>query len=97
MKHNGFSIPYIKFLSTKSAEDSKYAAELMQIDLDILRNEISVYSDAVDCISNINDQKELNAVLKNKLLSLGITMSWEDSHDNFNDFMKDKNSRLVFE
>ena len=23
MKHNGFSIPYIKFLSTKSAEDSK--------------------------------------------------------------------------
>ena len=22
MKHNGFSIPYIKFLSTKSAEDS---------------------------------------------------------------------------
>lgn len=87
----------VEYYRKKAELFEKYAAELMQIDLDILRNEISVYSDAVDSISNIYDQKELNAVLKNKLLSLGITMSWEDSHGNFKDFMKDKNSRLVFE
>ena len=28
MKHNGFSIPYIKFLSTKSAEDSNSVVKI---------------------------------------------------------------------
>ena len=30
MKHNGFSIPYIKFLSTKSAEDSFLMTKLYE-------------------------------------------------------------------
>ena len=33
MKHNGFSIPYIKFLSTKSAEDSKISESVILPDM----------------------------------------------------------------
>ncbi len=75
----------------------KYAAELMKIDLKTLRNEISVYSDVVECIANTDNPKELNTVLKNKFQSLGISVSWEATHDSFDSFMSDNNSRLVFE
>ena len=42
-------------------------------------------------------QKELNAVIRSSLSSLGIVMSWEKTHSDFNSFMSDKSARMVFE
>ena len=75
----------------------KYAAELMKIDLAAFKRETSTYNLIAASITEDMPEDVLNSVLKNAMASLGITMSWEKTHDSFDSFMKDKNARMVFE
>jgi len=63
MKHNGFSIPYIKFLSTKGAEDSKKIAKLSQVPIKFKNDYVDRYIVEYD-----DPQYEVIALL----ISLGI-------------------------
>ena len=75
----------------------KYAAELMKIDLAAFKRETSTYNLIAASITEDMSEDVLNSVFKNAMASLGITMSWEKTHDSFDSFMKDKNARMVFE
>ena len=75
----------------------KAAAELMKIDLAAFKRETSTYNLIAASITEDMSEDVLNSVLKNAMASLGITMSWEKTHDSFDSFMKDKNARMVFE
>ena len=75
----------------------KYAAELMKINLAAFKRETSTYNLIAASITEDMSEDVLNSVFKNAMASLGITMSWEKTHDSFDSFMKDKNARMVFE
>lgn len=75
----------------------RYAAELMQIDLRSFQEETSRYNQIAMSITASTSAEELNLIIKNSLHSLGISMSWEQSHCNFDSFMNDKTARMVFE
>lgn len=72
----------------------KYAAELMNINLNEFKKEISIYSDIVSDISKSKSEEELNVLLKKALDLIDVKIPWEG---NFDDFMNDKNQRVVFE
>ena len=71
----------------------QYAAELMQIDLQKFKDETAVYSTLALSLSNIKDNTELNAILKHAVKAIGIEVPWGTD---FNGFMEDKKTSLVF-
>jgi len=71
-----------------------YAAELMQIDLQKFKNEVEMYSTLATNLNNAQNETELNAMLKNALKIIGVSIPWTDD---FNSFMSDKSKVLVFE
>ena len=75
----------------------RYAAELMKIDLKSFREETGRYNQIASSINASTSAEELNVILKNALHSLGIKMSWEQTHSDFDSFMNDKNAKMVFE
>ncbi|WP_333960705.1 hypothetical protein [Clostridium perfringens] len=72
----------------------KYAAELMNIDINKFREETDLYYSFALEIENIKSENELNIKLKNILNNIEANMPWNGE---FDDFMSDKNNRLVFE
>ncbi|MDE7247918.1 MAG: hypothetical protein K2N43_08525 [Lachnospiraceae bacterium] len=74
----------------------RYAAELMNIDLEQFRKEATLYETIVMNLENAKTDAELNTVLKQAFHDLGIMMPWK-SHQSFEEFMGDKNAHLVFE
>lgn len=72
----------------------EYAAKLMNIDIESFKKEVDIYSSIVNEIENTKTAVELNTVLKNALNELNIKILWEKDFDTF---MNDKNSHLVFE
>lgn len=72
----------------------KYAAELMNIDINKFREETDLYYSFALEIENIKSEDELNIKLKNILNNIEANMPWNGE---FDDFMSDKNNRLVFE
>jgi hypothetical protein len=71
----------------------EYAAALMNIDLDLFEKETGVYIDLADAIEKASDQ-ELQKVLHAALGRLNMKGPWGDD---FNQFMRSKSSKLVFE
>ena len=72
----------------------KYAAELMSIDINKFREETDLYYSFALEIENVKSEDELNIKLKNILNNIEVNMPWNGE---FDDFMSDKNNRLVFE
>lgn len=71
-----------------------YAAELMNIDIDKFRQETEIYNSLATQIENAKNEIELNSILKNALNKIDSKIPWKG---NFNTFMSNKNSVLVFE
>lgn len=74
----------------------RYAAEIMNIDLEQFRKEVALYGAIVVNFENAKTDAELNIVLKKAFHDLGMMMPW-GNHQSFDDFMEDKNAHLVFE
>lgn len=72
----------------------KYAAELMQIDIKEFEKETKLYCGLVNKLEKANDEEEVNDVLKTAIKELGIKLPWEGE---FNSFMRNKETVLVFE
>lgn len=72
----------------------KYAAELEKIDADRFHQQVEMYRSLADELVKAENESELNAMLKNAYIQLGIKFPWQG---NFDDFMNDKNSKLSFE
>lgn len=70
-----------------------YAAELMNIDVEKFIKEVDTFYDVACNVDEAKDERELNTILKQTLKSLDIKFKYES----FDDFMNDKNSKLVFE
>ena len=74
----------------------RYAAELMQIDIDTFRKETAIFNDVAMNIERAQTEDELNKVLKAAIKALNIKLPW-DTYDSFDSFMRDKNAKMVFE
>lgn len=72
----------------------RYAAELMRIDIKKFQTETAMYSDLATEIENARNEEELASLLQSALSTLGIKIPWEGDFDSF---MSNKNSTLVFE
>lgn len=72
----------------------RYAAELMNIDIDKFKEEAELYNSFVEQIENSKSEEELNIVLKNILKVINKKIPWEGDFDSF---MNNKGARLVFE
>lgn len=72
----------------------KYAAELLQIDADKFQEEVALYKEMTEMILKEMDEKELNKRLKEIIEYVGINIPWEGD---FDEFMRNKNNRLVFQ
>lgn len=73
-----------------------YLAELKKIDIDLFRKETEQYNTLSEKLDAIENEQQLNIFLKSQYEYLGIKLPWAgyDSHESF---MKDKNSRLIYE
>ena len=71
----------------------EYLAELEKIDIERFKEETAAFQ-SLDIDLDKLDEKELNLVIINTFESLGINRPWDGD---FDDFMSDSNSRLVFE
>ncbi|MDO5151323.1 MAG: hypothetical protein Q4D76_18345 [Oscillospiraceae bacterium] len=87
----------IQYYKQKAWFFEQYAAELMEIDLDTFKKEISAYSLISKSINASTSDIELNTILKINMRALNISMSWEKSYDSFDSFMSDNNSKMIFE
>lgn len=74
----------------------RYAAQLMQIDLDAFRNETNLYSGISKSIENADSEDKLKIVLINAAKSIGMIIPWRD-YESFDSFVNDKNASMVFE
>lgn len=72
----------------------KYAAELMNIDIEKLRKETELYYSFALEIEDIKSDIDLNVKLKNITNKIGVKIPWEGDFDSF---MNNKNAVLVFE
>jgi len=71
----------------------KYAAELMEIDLEKFHKETEVYCSIASDLENAKDETELNALLKKAYAKIGITLPWQGD---FDAFMGNKNNQLAY-
>jgi hypothetical protein len=71
----------------------RYAAELMQIDLQKFKDETAMYSALALNLNNAKDNTELNTMLKQAVKTIGIEIPWGND---FNRFMNDRSNVLVF-
>lgn len=72
----------------------KYAAELINIDIDKFKEETLMYSNIVDDLTESKTEEELNTLLKKAFKLIGVSIPWEGD---FESFMSNENSILVFE
>ena len=74
----------------------KYAAELMQIDLNTFEKETEIYNFISEQVSTIKTDAELNRVLIGAYESRGLSLPWK-GYNSFDDAMRDPGMHLVFE
>jgi len=84
----------VNYFYQQAVNFEKYAAELMKIDIEKFREEVSMYYSLVLDIENAKSETELNIMLKNALNTIGVKIPWEGDFDSF---MSNKNAVLVFE
>ena len=66
---------------------------MAQIDYDAFRREVEMYGQCADQIGAAASEEELNTTLKAILTRIGMPIPWGEG--SFDDFMHDKNRRLV--
>lgn len=69
------------------------AAKLGELDIDKFREETRKFGETANLIANAKTEIELNNALRTTYKKLGISLPWEGD---FDDFMRNKNNRLVF-
>ena len=74
----------------------RYAAQLMEIDFERFKKETAVFNELVGKLSSAKSAQQLNQILIQEMKNMGITMSWEKTHDSFDSFMQDKSAVLRF-
>ena len=72
----------------------EYLAELETIDIELYQKEVKAYVQFNRRISKAQSEEELNKVLMITMKELDIDLPWEGD---FDEFMSNKNNRLVFE
>lgn len=72
----------------------RYAAELLKIDYEFLKEITEKYENAAERIYETKNQKELNRVLKNLFDILEIEKPYKE--DSFDEFMRNPDSILIF-
>ena len=72
----------------------RYAAELLKIDYEFLKEITEKYENAAERIYETKNQKELNRALKNLFDILEIEKPYKE--DIFDEFMKNPDSILIF-
>lgn len=87
----------IAFFNEQARIFEEYAAKLLDIDIDKFKRETEVYNRASVQLELAKDDKEVNEILKQSLQSIGISIPWAETHDNFDDFMNDSSVTLRFE
>lgn len=87
----------IAYYKNQAIQLEKYAAELMKIDLESFKKEVTLYHDFSMKLESTNSTIEVNIMLKNITEELGIVTPWKNTHDTFNDFMNDSSANLSFE
>lgn len=75
-------------------EFESYAARIMKIDIDKFRLETDAFNKCVSEIDNYSDEREFNRELYNIYNIIDVRIPWA-GYERFDDFMSDKNSRLV--
>ena len=84
----------INFYKMQAEKFKIYAAELMKIDIEQFRRETAVYESLADELESADNDAELNIILKNATIKLGIQLPWQGD---FDQFMSNKENVLVFE
>lgn len=84
----------VKYFQEQSEYFERYAAELMQIDLDKFRKETAEFSFVSKQLEKAGSEEEINHILKDIYVRLHIKLPWAGD---FGTFMSNKNNRLVFE
>ena len=74
----------------------RYAAELMEIDLEEFQRETTLYCNVATKLENAKNENDLSAILKNAYETLNISLPWGE-HESFDSFMEDESAHLVFE
>lgn len=86
----------INYYRQQAVYFEKYAAELEKIDLAQFQKETAFYGQISNDLEAAKTEQELNEILKNALKRANILIPW-NGYESFDQFMRDKNSRLVFE
>ncbi|HJB41559.1 MAG TPA: hypothetical protein H9945_03585 [Candidatus Gemmiger avicola] len=71
----------------------RYAAELEQIDYEKFRTEVDTFNMIGQQLDNIQDEKQLNVLLKKYITLIGGALPWQGD---FNAFMQQKDTPLAF-
>lgn len=72
----------------------QYAAQILSIDVESFEREIKKFNSIANKLENAKDENELNSILVGFYKEMKIKLPWEGDFDSF---MKDKNSVLIFE
>jgi hypothetical protein len=71
-----------------------YLSELEKIDIALFKKETEEYNKAIAVFASVKSVKELNVMLLETFDRMGFNRPWEGD---FNDYMSNKNTTLVFE
>lgn len=74
----------------------KYAAQIMQVDLESFKQETDVYRDIAAKLEKFQTVDELNDALKKAFISRHLLLPWKE-FESFDAFMCNKNAHLVFQ
>lgn len=74
----------------------QYAAQLMQIDLEQFKQETGAFKEIAVKLNDVLTQDEVNAILIQAFTSRHLPLPWE-GFENFDSFMQDTNTHLVFQ
>ena len=74
----------------------QYAAQIMQIDLEQFKQETGAFKEIAVKLNDVLTQDEVNAILIQAFTSRHLPLPWE-GFENFDSFMQDTNTHLVFQ
>ena len=71
----------------------KFLDVLEKIDIEAFERESENYRTFCDVMIHVNNEEEMNVVLKASMRKLGFELPWEGD---FDEFMSNKDNKLVF-
>lgn len=93
----GITLPLQKELSAyKRLTDYAmlYYEKLQKIDLNHFQEETNKYAQWVQCVDRVMSMQQINIILRNAMIDLGIQLPW---NGDFDSFMRDSSAHLVFQ